>query len=443
MKQIANNFRAGKNGHKVRLERNGKNRTGKVAFIMSRFPKLTETFILYEIIALEELGLKTEIYPLLRERQPVSHPEAAQMVKRANFHPFLSLKILFAQLYFMAKRPSAYLKVWLEVISGTWGSLNFLVGAIGVFPKSVRFAYEMQKKGVTHVHAHFATHPAVSALIINRLVNIPFSFTAHGSDLHVERRMLDRKIEASAFTVAISEYNKELMVSECGEDLRHKIHVIHCGVDLDAFKESTKYNPQGQLNILCVASFEEVKGHKYLIEACHFLKQNRVEFRCNLVGDGPLMQEIKGLVDRLGLTDECILHGPMSRKQVIAMLDSADIFALPSVPTKNGKREGIPVVLMEAMACGLPVVSSKLSGIPELVAHGESGLLIPPCDAIALAEAFYYLHCNPEQRTQMGTKGRMTIMNEFDLRANAAKLAEHFVQNRPEFLPTVSAGGIN
>src|SRR5437016_1216183 len=146
----------------------------KVAYIMSRFPKITETFILYEMLALEEFGVPVEIYPLLRETQPVAHPEAERLVRRAHFHPFISLAILRAQWHFIRRRPLAYFRLWAEVLGATWGSANFFLGALGIFPKAVRFAYEMARQGVTHVHVHFASHPAVAALIIHRLTGIPF-----------------------------------------------------------------------------------------------------------------------------------------------------------------------------------------------------------------------------------------------------------------------------
>ena len=175
----------------------------KVAYTMSRFPKLTETFVLYEILALESQGVEVEIYPLLRERQQVEHPEAERLTRRAHYHPFVSLPILRANLHYLLRRPRTYFGVLAEVLLGTRKSRNFFVGALGVFPKSVRCAWEMERAGVDHLHAHFATHPALAALVVHRLTGIPFSFTAHGSDLHVDRTMLDVKVAASRFTVAM------------------------------------------------------------------------------------------------------------------------------------------------------------------------------------------------------------------------------------------------
>ncbi len=400
--------------------------TVKVAYIMSRFPKLTETFILYEILALEELGLRIELYPLLRERQSVSHPEVDKLLPRARFQPFFSLPILKAQWHFLWRKPVEYSRTLFTVLRGAWGSTNFFFGALGIFPKAVRFAYEMQEQGINLVHAHFANHPAVAALIIHRLTGIPYSFTAHGSDLHVERRMLDKKVEAAAFAVTISSYNKELMIRECGEDVRGKIHVIHSGVDPNVFRPAPRQAKNGRPHILCVGSYEEVKGHTYLVEACRILRDRGVDFVCDLVGEGPLRGKVEAQIERAGLQNVALVHGGRPRPEVAQMMADADIMVLPSVPTRRGKREGIPVVLMEAMASGLPVVSSAISGIPELVENGRTGLLTPPGDAADLADALQQLLQDPELRTRMGRLGREKVIREFNLYRSAERLAKLF-----------------
>ncbi|UCE03528.1 MAG: glycosyltransferase family 4 protein [Candidatus Latescibacterota bacterium] len=403
---------------------------GRIAYIMSRFPKITETFILYEILALEAQGVAVEVFPLLRERQRLTHPEAAAVVERAHYQRFLSWKILFAHLWFLLRTPRLYLATLFEVLRGTLGSVNFFIGAIGILPKSVRFAYEMRKLGVTHVHAHFANHPAVAALIIHRLTGIPYSFTAHGSDLHVDRRMLERKVTAAAFAITISEYNKELMVRECGVASREKIHVVHCGVDPSVFVPRSNAGTSARLRILCVASFEEVKGHRYLLDACRILRERGHDFRCDFVGDGPRQREVEAQIQRDGLHESVIMHGPLLRSEVSTLMAECDIFCLPSVPTRQGKREGIPVVLMEAMASGVPVVSSRLSGIPELVEDGTCGILVEPRDSVGLANALERLERDAQLRRRMGQAGRARIESQFNLAVNAQRLAQLFATSQ-------------
>jgi glycosyltransferase involved in cell wall biosynthesis len=405
----------------------------KVAYIVSRFPKLTETFVLYELIALEAMGVAVELYPLLRERQRVSHPEAERWTRRAHFHPFVSWPIARAQLHFLRRAPGTYLGLLWEVLRRTWGSANFFVGALGCFPKAVRFAYEMERAGVTHVHAHFCSHPAVAAFVIHRLTGIPYSFTAHGSDLHVERRMLDAKVAAAAFAVTISRFNRRVMLDTCGEAAGARIHVVHCGVDLEAFAEppAERAPGDGPLRILCVASFEEVKGHRHLLDACALLRDRGIAFVCELVGEGPLRREMEERIAQLRLDGHVRVLGGRPRPEVIALYREAELAVLASQPTREGKREGIPVVLMEAMASGLPVVSSRLSGIPELVEDGETGLLVPPADAATLAGALERLARDPALRRRMGAAGRRKVEREFDLRVNTATLLELFRRREP------------
>lgn len=386
----------------------------KIAYIMSRFPKLTETFVIQEIVTMDTLGIPIEIFPLLRERQHIVHPEAEAWARRANFYPFLSLAILRAHAHFAWYNFTGYLQLCVEVFRKTWGSANFFIGAVGIFPKAVRFAYDMRARGVTHVHAHFATHPALAGLIVNRLTGIPFSFTAHGSDLHVERRMLDTKVQAATFAVTVSSFNREVMIAECGEQMRDKVHVIHCGVDPTLFVPRAARGAQHPFHILCVASFEEVKGHRYLLEACRLLRDRGVDFKCHLVGEGPLRLEVQAAIARCGLEQRVRIHGAMSRPQVIQMLAETDVAALASHPTLQGKREGIPVALMEAMACGLPVVSTAISGIPELVDSGNNGLLVPSGNSLALANALQQLGEDAELRGRMGRAARQKILREFN-----------------------------
>jgi glycosyltransferase involved in cell wall biosynthesis len=388
---------------------------------MSRFPKLSETFVLNEIIAVSRCGVPVEIYPLLRERQATAHPDVNRWVEQARYVSWLSPKLLRAHAHFLRTQPATYGSLFLEVLRRTWGSRNLFIGALGTFPKAVQFADDARRRGVTHIHAHFATHPALAAFIVGRLTGLPFSFTAHGSDLHVDRRMLDAKVEAAAFVIAISQFNKEIIVRECGEHVRHKVHVVHCGVDLQTFA-APPARASGGCRIVCVASLEEVKGHRFLIEACAQLRDRGVEFTCELIGDGPMRASIAEHIASAGLQRRVLLLGGQPRPVVVERLAGADIAVLASHPTASGKREGIPVALMEAMAAELPVVSTAISGIPELVTSGTSGLLVPSGDAAALADALQQLAGDPELRVRMGRAGRAAVLREFDLHTNARTL---------------------
>jgi glycosyltransferase involved in cell wall biosynthesis len=308
----------------------------------------------------------------------------------------------------------------------------------------VRFALEMERAGVSHVHAHFATHPTVAALIIHRLTGIPFSFTVHAHDLHVEQRMIAEKVAAARFVVAISEYNRDMMIEECGEGARSKIFVIHCGIDSAVFRKSKRIRrPDGAFRILCVGRFDEVKGHPVLVAACRALAERGIPFVCDLAGDGPRRPAIEAMIRDAGLADRVHILGALPRQEIVRLLSECDVFALPSIMAANGEREGIPVSLMEAMAMGIPVISSRLSGIPELVEHGVSGILVEPGNAPAFSEALEALSRDAELRRRLGRAGAEKVLREFDLSRNVAQLAALLLgeENHEDARPAKRATG--
>lgn len=398
-------------------------RRPRIAYIMSRFPKLTETFVLLEIVALEADGHAIRVFPLLRERERVMHAEAARLAERAVYLPFISLAILRSQLHFLTREPRRYLGALTALIRGTWGSRNFLIGGLGIFPKVAHMARLMAADGIDHVHCHFANHPALAGFIIQRLTGIPYSFTAHGSDLHVDRHMLCDKVAEATFVVPISAFNRDVITSECGTGSRGDLVVIHTGVDTDHFRPRPRPDDvRRPFAIVCIGTLHEVKGQIHLVRACARLAAGGVDFVCHLIGDGPDRSMLERAVSDAGLDGRVKLDGVMDRESLAALLAAADVVVAPSVPTAQGKREGIPVVLMEAMSSGLPVVASRLSGIPELVEHDQSGLLVEPGDDRGLAEALERLHADPELRRRLAERGRATVVADFDIRVNARKL---------------------
>jgi len=415
-------------------------RTGTTAYMMSRFPKLTETFVLYEMLEMERLGVRVEIYPLRRERAVVVHEEARPLVQRAHFSPLFSWAILLAHLHFLRRRPAAYLGALWMLLRANFGSLRFFTAAIVFFPKAVYFARHMQQQGIEHIHAHFASHPAAVAFTIHRLTGIPYSFTAHGSDLHRDRHMLQEKVAGAAFVATISRYNREMIVRECGEACRDKLRIVHCGIDADVFGPRAAPTPfeegRSPPAILCTGTLHEVKGQAYLVEACRHLRDRRVDFVCHLVGDGPDRQKLEAQIEQAGLSDHFRLHGQQTRGELQRLLQSIDVVTAPSVQTRCGRREGIPVVLMEAMGKGIPVVASRLSGIPELVEDEQTGLLTPPRDAKALADAIERLLRDAPLRRRLADAGRRRVQREFNLRTNAAQLATHFFPTEVLSCPT-------
>jgi glycosyltransferase involved in cell wall biosynthesis len=398
-----------------------------VAYVMSRFPKLTETFIVREILALEALGHRVDVFPLLRERMTIVQPGTAEIVARAAYLPFISRAILASQLYWLRRRPRAYLSLVRDIVRGAWGSPNFLVGGLAILPKVAHAARRIAAGRASHVHCHFANHPATAGLIIHRLTDLPFSFTAHGSDLHRDRHLLAEKAREAAFVVAISRYNADVIAEACGPWVRDRLHVIHCGVDVEAFRPAEARNEprmaHRRFTICAIGTLHEVKGQAHLVEAVRRLAARGLDLTCTLIGDGPDRAMLAERIRSSGLAGTVELVGVLTADQVAARLRATDVLVAPSVPSADGRREGIPVVLMEAMASGVPVVASRLSGIPELVEDDVSGLLVEPGDADGLASAVARLHDDPALRRRLGERGRQVVLDSFDIRASAARLA--------------------
>jgi glycosyltransferase involved in cell wall biosynthesis len=400
-----------------------------VAYVMSRFPKLTETFILDELVAVDRAGLRVELFPLLRERADVVHPEAEPWAERAHYLPFVSFAIVRSNIAFFVRHPRRYLGALWAMLRGTAGSLNFYVGGISIFPKVVHASRTMQALGVGHVHCHFATHPALAGFVIHRLVGIPFSFTAHGSDLHVDRRMLCAKVAEAAFAVTISRSNAAVFEAECGGPI-DKLEVIHCGIDRVVFRPPDGADrdraARGTLSAVCVGTLHEVKGQRYLVEAAAELVRREVDVRLRFIGDGPDRAMLERLAATLGVADRITFLGQRTRSEVVAVLGQADVLVAPSVATASGKREGLPVVLMEAMAAGVPVVASHLSGIPEIVENEVTGLTTPPANSRAIADALERLAADPTLRARLASAGRSRVAEQFDLDTNARRLIARF-----------------
>jgi glycosyltransferase involved in cell wall biosynthesis len=240
--------------------------------------------------------------------------------------------------------------------------------------------------------------------------------------------MLCEKVAEASFVVAISRYNQEVIAEECGDAALRTTLVLHCGVDTQRFRPRSAMAPAARPvpRLLCVGSLHEVKGQQHLIEACRLLRARGLELAVQLVGEGPDRAALARQINEAGLGDRIELTGTRTSVELAELLRGADLVATPSVPSRDGRREGIPVALMEAMATGLPVVASRLSGIPELVEHDKSGLLVEPGDVDGLADAIELLCSEPALRKRLGRAAREKVLSEFDLNANAAALAELF-----------------
>jgi colanic acid/amylovoran biosynthesis glycosyltransferase len=396
-------------------------RTGRIAYVVSWFPAITETFILEEVLELRARGVPVEVFPLFGSRGGDVHAAWSTLEPWTHFHANLSWELVAAQLHWLRRRPGTYLRAWTEALLRSAPSPKLLVRAPFVVAKAALLARRIETLGVEHVHAHWATHPTLAAWVIEALTGIGYSFTTHAHDLYVDNAMLREKVKGARFVVTISEFNRAFVADRCGECAAGKVHVVRCGVDLAAFA------PRGRRQVpvptfVCVAGLREYKGHDVLLDACRLLRDRGVDARLRLVGDGPLRRHLEARLAREGLRDRVELLGALPHERIPDALEGVTAMVLPSVRTRDGQMEGIPVALMEAMAAGVPVVSTRLSGIPELVEDGESGLLVPERDASALADALERLAGDAALGARLAESAQRIVRERFDRARNVAVL---------------------
>lgn len=404
----------------------------KIAYMMSRFPHLPETFILREMSEMERQGWEIALYPLIQQKQAVVHADAERWIPRARYLPFFSWDVVAANGRSLLRTPLRYLSLWGRVLWENLSSPNFLVRAIALLPKAVYAAQQMQRDGINHIHAHYATHPALVAWIIHQLTGISYSVTVHAHDIFVRTDMLDSKLRDAAFIAAISEYNRNHIAKLVGSWVRAKTHIVHCGIIPSHYPtQAAPRQPHQPLEIIAIGSLQPYKGHKYLIEACAHLHAQNIPFRCRIIGGGEEMADLQHRIRAAGLSEQVQLLGAKTQDEVAALLPTAHCYVQPSIVTPSGKMEGIPVALMEALACGLPVIATSLSGVPELVRPSETGYLVPPADAVALAEALTAVYHHPHHAQTLALAGRQLVLQEFELSHNVRQLAHLFQQTHP------------
>lgn len=399
----------------------------RVAYLTSRFPHLPETFICNEIAEVERQGVEVDLYAYVHQDQPVVHPVAKALEERAVFpRPG---QVALDQLYWLRRAPIRYLSTVVRAIVGNVRSPKFLSRALMAVPMAVSFARTIDRSAATHVHAHWATHSGLGAWVIGRLTGLPYSITAHAHDLWVDQTMLRPKLADAATVVTISEANRRFIAERYGDDVAAGVEVIRCGVDTGRLSPAERAGPDpeaGPIRLLTVASLEERKGHTVVLDACCRLRDRDVDVQATFIGEGEHRPIIEAVRSRLRLEDTVELAGARDSDGVAKALGQADVFVLASITLATGKGEGIPVALMEAMATGLPVVSTDQAGIAELVIDGETGLLVPEGDAVALADAIARLAAGPDLRRRLGTEGRRFVERHHDMAINVARLIEVF-----------------
>jgi glycosyltransferase involved in cell wall biosynthesis len=394
----------------------------RVAYLVKRFPRLSESFVLNEILEIRRQGLDVTVYALMDPHEKLVSPEAEQLRPEVVY------------LHDSAHRPGSWRRLTAgavaQVVRRPLGAARLAWALLSVHRSapSLRHALEalwlagdLRRRGVTHLHAHFAHSPAAVAYMAWLAGGPPYSFTAHAKDLYTTLpRNLRIRIMAARFVVTCTDFNRAHIERLLAQQAHPPVHVLYHGTDL------SRFHPNGQKpvpgRILSVGRLVEKKGYTWLLDALAILRSRNIGFRCDIYGGGPMRASLDERIEALGLHDMVKLHGARLQAEIVDAYHTAAVFALAPVVTDNGDRDGIPNVLVEAMASQVPVVSTSISGIPELIASGSEGLLVEPGDPRALADALQAAIEDGARVARMAAAGRAKVERHFDLVANTARL---------------------
>jgi colanic acid/amylovoran biosynthesis glycosyltransferase len=402
-------------------------RAMKIGYICGRFPTLTETFVYNEVLKLRERHLDIEVFSIHRPTSDSLSSETCALAQDTFYVlPLRVIRFAIAHLYLFLVRPFRYLYVILTfVIAKNISDIRKMRRTFLHFLEAVYIADGSRKKGISHHHAHFATGPASVAMFVSILNGTTFSFTVHAMDLFRDKLLLKEKARLASFIISISQYNKHTFLRECPDADPEKIRIVRCGVDLRKF-QPRRLRRGEEICLLSVGRLVEKKGFAYLIHACRVLKERGHKFNCVAVGDDPDRTLLEQLIKELDLEEDVRLVGGIPHSSVRDYYEKADIFVLPCVIAQDNDQDGIPVVLIEAMAMGLPCVSTRISGIPELIEHRVSGLLVESRNVTELANAIEELIKNEDLRKELGSNGRIKVIQEFSIEDSSEQLAKIF-----------------
>lgn len=406
--------------------RNGESPTTKgLVYVLGTYPLLTTTFIDREIKTLRGWGV--DVHVVAVRRPPADPPLSSDQRKLQRdvryLLPVRWVDLFLSHLYFVMRRPGRFARTLAYLVTRPHASLVSRMKTILHFGEGVYAAYLVRDLAFREFHAHFADRAATIALVASRLMGTPYSLSIHAAgDIFVDPVLLREKVRAARHVVTCTAHNKAHVASIVGVDASDKITHVRHGLDLATYPMGSDPAP-GPPMILSVAQLKERKGLAQLIRASAMLRDRGYRFHCRIVGRGPQYEELQRLIGRLSLEEIVSLCGALRHEDVVREYRRATVFVLPCIQTGQGDVDGIPNVLAEAMALQVPVVSTHLPAIRELVSHGANGLLVAPNDDASLADAIALLLDRPGLRTRLGEQGRRTIVETFQLEPNVRAFA--------------------
>lgn len=395
----------------------------RVAYLVKRFPRLSETFVLNEFLEVRELGLQATLFALMDPGEKLVHRTARELMPEVRYvtiagRPWYSFwRLIRGAAAHTATNPGGFAHVVWALLS-VHRSIPSLRHAI----EGLWLARELRRMRVQHLHAHFAHSPAAVAYMARLAGGPPFSFTAHAKDLYTTLpRNLRIRARSATLVLTCSHFNQRYL-QELLPELPTPIHVVHHGTDLRRFSPSRR-RPELDL-IVSVGRLVPKKGYPVMVQALRLMALSGVSFRCEIYGGGPMREELETMVSDSGLQGRISFHGARPQDEIAGAYARAAVFVLAPVVVADGDRDGIPNVLVEAMASGVPVVSTRISGIPELIDDGNSGLLVEPGDPQALADATTRVLLDRHMAGRLAKAGRHRVECDFDLAVNSRRVAE-------------------
>lgn len=406
----------------------------KVGYVLKRYPRFSETFVVNEILAHEAAGQAVEIFAL-RPVQETHFQDAIARV-RAPVTRIPDRSRTPATLWALLARAEA-------VFPGATARAIAAGGSADDVSQALAVALEARARGVGHLHAHFGTLATTVARIAAAIAGIGYSFTAHAKDIYHDYGKdtgLAGKMRDADAVVTVSDYNLAHLRQTCPAAADRVVRIYN-GLDLDRFDWAAP--DPAAAEILAVGRLVEKKGFHVLVEALLILAERGRTPRCRIIGQGEEEAHLAAQIEGAGLSGTVTLEGPRPQEAVVAAMRRAAVLACPCVVGRDGNRDGLPTVLLEAMALGLPVVASDVTGIPELVRDGETGLIAPAGDPMALASALERALADAALRGRLSAAGRAMVAREFDIHRNAAALREIFAASaasRPQATETAMQG---
>ena len=395
----------------------------KIAYLVNQYPKVSHSFIRREIAAVEKSGLTVERFSVRQCESELIDPDDKNEFQKTKVILDVGPKGLLTQLFAVAlKAPIPWLKsLWLAINIGRTSQRGIFYHLIYFAEACVLLGW-LQKADIDHLHVHFGTNSATVAMLCNALGGPPYSFTVHGPEEfdRIQDLAIAQKINRASFVVAICSFGKSQLYRWCDYKQWSKIHVVHCGVDGNFLNQKVK-DISSEPHLTCVGRLCEQKGQLLLLQAVGQISQEGKKCKLTLVGDGELRPEVEALIEEYGLEEQVTITGWASGEEVKNYIANARALVLPSFA------EGLPVVIMEALALGRPVISTYVAGIPELVNHGVNGWLVPAGSIEELKNAIRSALVLPaEDLAQMGQAGSKSVFLRHNIGREADKLVELF-----------------